>query len=98
MYNFLNERITKELKVLNYYKKISSIEPPKITIIPKQPKRTKKNVMDIKLANTNKIGSNIEILENSENSENNSTEHSRKKLTQKKFIITKFMMDCIVVD
>ena len=43
-YNYYNDIHSKELKVLNYYKKVSSYIQPKLTILPKHKKRiTKKN-------------------------------------------------------
>ena len=43
-YNYLKSIKEKEQKLLQYYKKVSSINKEKITIIPKQKKRTKKNI------------------------------------------------------
>lgn len=48
-YNFANDKHNKELIVLNYYRKISTYEQPKISSIPKKIKRvTKKQPINYK--------------------------------------------------
>jgi hypothetical protein len=43
-YNYLKSIKEKEQKIIHYYRKVSNINKEKITIIPKQKKRTKKNI------------------------------------------------------
>ena len=48
-YNYIKSIKDKEIKILNYYKKINNLKEPKIFAVPKVKKGTKKNISrDIK--------------------------------------------------
>ena len=68
------------LKILNYYKRISNIEQPKLTIIPRKKKGTKKNMCREGLKD-NSIKDN-EMVVKDEN-----YEKDEKKLTKKRIVI-----------
>ena len=84
-YNYIKSVKDKEQKILSYYKKINSIEQPKILAIPKRKKNTKKN-----LDNTKKLDENNELLINKEeknkNSDNYEKKEDEKKLTKKRVV------------
>jgi hypothetical protein len=84
-YNYIKNVKDKEQKILSYYKKINSIEQPKILAIPKRKKNTKKN-----LDNTKKLDENNELLINKEeqnkNSDNYEKKEDEKKLTKKRVV------------
>ena len=77
-YNYIKSVKDKENKILSYYKKINSIEQPKILAIPKRKKNTKKNLDNIK-----KLDENNELLISKEN-ENKDLDNYRKKEDEKK--------------
>ena len=84
-YNYIKSVKDKEQKILSYYKKINSIEQPKILAIPKRKKNTKKNS-----DNTKKLDENNELLINKEeknkNSDNYEKKEDEKKLTKKRVV------------
>jgi len=85
-YSFSKSIKDKEQKLLNYYKKISTIELPKITIIPKKKKVTKKNMSRDGLKEDRKEDSKDNtIVENHIKSEKD--EKDEKKLTKKIIVI-----------
>jgi len=85
-YSFSKSIKDKEQKLLNYYKKISTIELPKITIIPKKKKVTKKNMSRDGLKEDRKEDSKDNtIVENHIKSEKD--EKDEKKLTKKRIVI-----------
>ena len=88
-YSFCKNIKDKEQKLLNYYKKISTIELPKITIIPKKKKVTKKNMSRDGLKEDRKEDSKDSkdntIVENHIKSEKD--EKDEKKLTKKRIVI-----------
>jgi len=63
-YNYIKSIKDKEQKILAYYKRINSIEQPRIVAIPKKIKKnTKKNLDNTnKLDNTHKLDENNELL------------------------------------
>ena len=71
-YNYIKSVKDKEQKILSYYKKINSIEQPKILAIPKRKKNTKKN-----LDNTKKLDENNELLINKEEKNKNSDNYEK---------------------
>jgi hypothetical protein len=90
-YNFAKSIKDKEQKVLNYYKRISNIEQPKVFAVPKRKKATQKNINAYKkqnitseLDNNDNINSNINI--NNIKSDKDKKE-DEKKLTKKKIVI-----------
>ena len=78
-YNYIKSRNDKEQKVLSYYKKINSIEQPKILGIPRRKKGTKKNTDNIKKTDEN--NENNELL----NKKDEKIE-TEKKLTKKRVV------------
>ena len=90
-YNFAKSIKDKEQKVLNYYKRISNIEQPKVFAVPKRKKGTQKNINAYKkqnitseLDNNDNINSNVNI--NNIKSDKDKKE-DEKKLTKKKIVI-----------
>ena len=79
-YNYIKSRNDKEQKVLSYYKKINSIEQPKILAIPRRKKGTKKNI-DKNIYNIKKTEENNELL----NKKDEKIE-IEKKLTKKRVV------------
>jgi len=79
-YNYIKNRNDKEQKVLSYYKKINSDEQPKILVIPKRKKGTKKNI-DKNIDNIKKTEENNELL----NKKDEKIE-IEKKLTKKRVV------------
>jgi len=79
-YNYIKNRNDKEQKVLSYYKKINSVEQPKILVIPKRKKGTKKNI-DKNIDNIKKTEENNELL----NKKDEKIE-IEKKLTKKRVV------------
>jgi len=79
-YNYIKNRNDKEQKVLSYYKKINSVEQPKIFAIPKRKKGTKKNI-DKNIDNIKKKEENDELL----NKKDEKIE-IEKKLTKKRVV------------
>ena len=77
-YNYIKSVKDKENKILSYYKKINSIEQPKILAIPKRKKNTKKNLDNIK-----KLYENNELLISKEDENKKEDE---KKLTKKRVV------------
>jgi hypothetical protein len=77
-YNYIKNVKDKENKILSYYKKINSIEQPKILAIPKRKKNTKKNLDNIK-----KLYENNELLISKEDENKKEDE---KKLTKKRVV------------
>ena len=82
-YSFNKSLKEKEDKILNYYKRISNIEQPKIFIVPKKRKVTKKNIS--REGTTNDMKLNSELIENHIKSEKD--EKDEKKLTKKRIVI-----------
>ena len=89
-YNYIKNIKDKEQKVLSYYKRIYTIEQPRIFAIPKKKKGTKKNV--------SRDGSNKEHVEDEKddkNTEKKDVNHIKsekdikdeKKLTKKRVVI-----------
>jgi len=78
--NYIKNRNDKEQKVLSYYKKINSVEQPKIFAIPKRKKGTKKNI-DKNIDNIKKTEENDELL----NKKDEKIE-IEKKLTKKRVV------------
>ena len=79
-YNFSKNIKDKEQKILNYYKRISNIEQPKLTIIPRKKKGTKKNMSREGLKD-NSIKDNELVVKDEE------YEKDEKKLTKKRIVI-----------
>ena len=79
-YNFSKNIKDKEQKILNYYKRISNIEQPKLTIIPRKKKGTKKN-MSREGLNDNSIKDNELVVKDEK------YEKDEKKLTKKRIVI-----------
>ena len=79
-YNFSKNIKDKEQKILNYYKRISNIEQPKLTIIPKKKKGTKKNMSREGLKD-NSIKDNELVVKDEK------YEKDEKKLTKKRIVI-----------
>ena len=90
-YNFSKNIKDKEQKILNYYKRISNIEQPKLTIIPRKKKGTKKNMSREGLKEDKKEDSKEDsnkdnkIVENHIKSEKD--EKDEKKLTKKRIVV-----------
>jgi len=89
-YNYTKSIKDKEQKILNYYKRISNInniDQPKIFIVPKRKKGTKKNIArdnkDI-VSNDDQSDTN-KLIENHIKSEKD--EKDEKKLTKKRIVI-----------
>ena len=84
-YNYIKSVKDKENKILSYYKKINSIEQPKILAIPKRKKNTKKNLDNIK-----KLYENNELLISKEDEnkdlDNYGKKEDEKKLTKKRVV------------
>ena len=80
-YNYIKNIKDKEQKILSYYKRIYTIEQPKIFAIPKQKKGTKKNV--------SRNGINKEHVEDEKNTEKKDVNYIKdeKKLTKKRVVI-----------
>jgi hypothetical protein len=78
-YNYIKSRNDKEQKILAYYKRINSIEQPKILAIPRRKKGTKKNTDNIKKTDEN--NENNELL----NKKDEKIE-IEKKLTKKRVV------------
>ena len=79
-YNFSKNIKDKEQKILNYYKRISNIEQPKLTIIPRKKKGTKKNMSREGLKD-NSIKDNELVVKDEK------YEKDEKKLTKKRIVI-----------
>ena len=93
-YNFAKSIKDKENKVLNYYKRINSLEQPKIFIVPKIKKGTKKNMIKYKQKdNINEVNESMNDKEKKEyeKKEYEKKEHEKKehekKLTKKNIVI-----------
>ena len=91
-YNFAKSIKDKENKVLNYYKRINSLEQPKIFIVPKIKKGTKKNMIKYKQKdNINEVNESMNEKQEHEKTEHEKKEHEKKehekKLTKKNIVI-----------
>ena len=86
-YNFAKSIKDKENKVLNYYKRINSLEQPKIFIVPKIKKGTKKNIIkDKQKDNINEVNESMNEKQEHDKKERDKKEHE-KKLTKKNIVI-----------
>ena len=81
-YNYIKSVKDKEQKVLSYYKRINNIEQPRILVIPRRKKGTKKNTDNENLKK--KEEENDELL-NKEDKQNK-MEMDKKKLTRKRVV------------
>ena len=91
-YNFAKSIKDKENKILNYYKRINSLEQPKIFIVPKIKKGTKKNMIKYKQKdNINEVNESMNEKQEHEKTEHEKKEHEKKehekKLTKKNIVI-----------
>ena len=78
-YNFAKSIKDKENKVLNYYKRINSLEQPKIFIVPKIKKGTKKNIIkDKQKDNINEVNESMNDKQKNEKKENEKKEIKKK--------------------
>ena len=90
-YSFSKSIKDKEQKILNYYKRISNVELPKIITIPRKKKVTKKNMSREGLKEDRKEDSKEDsnkdnkIVENHIKSEKD--EKDEKKLTKKRIVV-----------
>ena len=91
-YNFAKSIKDKENKVLNYYKRINSLEQPKIFIVPKIKKGTKKNIIkDKQKDNINEVNESMNYKQEHDKTEHDKQERDKKerekKLTKKNIVI-----------
>jgi hypothetical protein len=78
-YNYIKSIKDKEIKILNYYKRINNLKEPKIFAVPKVKKGTKKNIpKDIKNIEDSK--------EEKEEKEEKKDTKDEKKLTRKRVV------------
>ena len=87
-YNYIKSIKDKEQKVLSYYKRINSVEQPRILVIPKRKKGTKKNTDTEHLKK--KEEENKELLNKEYNEDKEDKQHKiemdKKKLTKKRIV------------
>ena len=85
-YNYIKSVKDKEQKILSYYKKINSIEQPRILVIPRRKKETKKNTENKNLKTKEEEEKN-ELLNKEDNEDKqNKIEMDKKKLTKKRVV------------
>lgn len=83
-YNYKNNIKDKENKILNYYKRINNIEQPKLFIVPKKKKVTKKNIARDNNQDNNKDS---EKNESENHIKSDKDEKEQNKLTKKRIVI-----------
>ena len=85
-YNYIKSVKDKEQKILSYYKRINNIEQPRILVIPRRKKGTKKNT-DNKNLKTKEEEEKNELLNKEDNEDKqNKIEMDKKKLTKKRVV------------
>jgi len=92
-YNLVKSIKDKEKNILSYYKKIYNTEQPKIFIVPKRKKGTKKNLDNTKNKETKETKESKDDKEDKEDkedkkkdSDNSERKEDEKKLTKKRVV------------